>query len=111
MVGASSDLVGSYAELTCVTFLLSSTSLVGWKTQEDTSCGVNLATQILPLLILSFGLIASLFVNMAGVVFIWVESLDQLTRTINLQRIISAVLMAGLIYLSIFLSMPSAFRL
>jgi Na+/H+-translocating membrane pyrophosphatase len=30
IVAANSDLVGSYSELACVAFLLSSTSLVGW---------------------------------------------------------------------------------
>lgn len=72
VVAANTDLVGSFSELACVAFLLSSTSLVGWVADEDIPCGVNLASLVLPLLILSFGLIASLAASVVGIIFVWI---------------------------------------
>ena len=70
-VGAGCDLLGSYSELTCVAFLLASSTLVG--VQEDSSpCAINLAVLLFPLTILSLGLIVSLMVSVVGVVVTWV---------------------------------------
>lgn len=56
-------------------FLLGSTSLVGWSVNDDSSCGANLGAVVLPLLMLSFGLIASIIVSIVGVIIVWIQSL------------------------------------
>jgi len=71
MVGVHSDQLGSYCELTCVAFLLSSSSLVGWQ-GEKTLCAVSLSALSLPLVILSMGMIVSVATSVVGVVVSWV---------------------------------------
>jgi Na+/H+-translocating membrane pyrophosphatase len=65
MMGLNNDTIGSYCELTCVTFLLSSNSLIGFQ-GEGAVCAINLASLSLPLVILSFGIILSLITNIIG---------------------------------------------
>lgn len=111
IVGAASDMNGSYTELICVSFLLASTSLIGWDEKTDSSCGVNLTYVVLPLLLMSFGLVASLVASIAGTIVVWVEVPGQLITTIRNQRLISSILTAGLFFLGTYLSLPDSFKL
>ena len=70
-MGAGNDLLGSCSELTCVTFLLSSTSIIGWQ-GEHTPCAIYLSILVFPLTVLSMGLIVSVVVNIIGSIFIWI---------------------------------------
>ena len=111
IVGGASDLTGSYTELVCVTFLLGSTSVVGWDQQGDESCGVNLAFLTFPLLFLSFGLVACIITSVIGNLVVWVELPGQIITAIRNQRIISSALAAGLLFFASYLSLPDSFKL
>ena len=88
--------------------LLSSTSLIGWQGEKALCAGV-LSTLTMPLLILACGLIASVGVSFAGAVLAWTESEQDLSQTLRMQRIIPSALMAGLLYLCAFLTLPDSY--
>ena len=71
VTGAQSDQLGSYCELTCVAFLLSSSSVVGYQ-GENTACAVSLSALSLPLVVLSVGMMVSVATSVLGVVLSWV---------------------------------------
>lgn len=61
---------------------------------------------MLPVLVLSFGLLASLASSFVAVLFVWVESEEELGRTIRLQRLIPSILMGGIFFLCAYLCLP-----
>lgn len=109
VAGMSADLFGSFAESTCASLVISSTTLKAISTAGV--CEYSIANLMYPLTLIAFGIILCIFVSVLSTHIMRVETLDKIERTLKVQLILSTVLLMGLVYLAAYLSYPEKFVL
>jgi Na+/H+-translocating membrane pyrophosphatase len=107
----SADLFGSFAESTCASLVISSTTLQAISTTAGVTCQYSIANLMYPLTLIAFGIILCIFVSILSTHIMRVETLDKIERTLKVQLILSTVLLMGLVYLAAYLSYPEKFVL
>lgn len=111
VAGMSADLFGSFAESTCASLVISSTTLKAISTAGTQTCEYSIANLMYPLILIAFGIILCIFVSVLSTHIMRVETLDKIERTLKVQLILSTVLLMGIVYLAAYLSYPQKFVL
>ena len=115
VAGMSADLFGSFAESTCASLVISSTTLKAISTAttgvEAAVCEFSIANLMYPLTLIAFGIILCIFVSVLSTHVMRVETLDKIEKTLKVQLILSTVLLMGVVYLVAYLSYPEKFVL
>lgn len=115
VAGMSADLFGSFAESTCASLVISSTTLKAISTAttgvEAVVCEFSIANLMYPLTLIAFGIILCIFVSVLSTHVMRVETLDKIEKTLKVQLILSTVLLMGVVYLVAYLSYPEKFVL
>lgn len=109
VAGMSADLFGSFAESTCASLVISSTTLKALSTVTGVAapvCEYSIANLMYPLTLIAFGIVLCIFVSVLSTHIMRVETLDKIERTLKVQLILSTVLLMGFIYLVSYLSYP-----
>ena len=108
VAGMSADLFGSFAESSCASLVISSTTLHGIG-QE--TCQYYIANLMYPLILIGMGIVLCILVSVLATHIMRVETLDKIERTLKIQLILSTVLLLGVVYLSAYLTYPEKFVL
>lgn len=103
----SADLFGSFAESTCASLVISSTTLHGVVT--DVVCKHYIANLMYPLVLIAMGIVLCIFVSVLATNIMKVETLDKIERTLKIQLILSTILLLGVVYLAAYLGYPDKF--
>ncbi len=105
----SADLFGSFAEATCASLVISSTTLHGVGAAEP--CHYYIANLMYPLVIIAMGIFLCILVSILATHVMRVETLDKIERTLKIQLILSTILLLGVVYLAAYLTYPTKFVL
>jgi Na+/H+-translocating membrane pyrophosphatase len=113
VAGMSADLFGSFAESTCASLVISSTTLKAISTTSNPTlpCDFAIVNLMYPLVLIAFGIVLCIFVSVLSTHIMRVETLDKIERTLKIQLILSTVLLMGVVYLAAYLSYPEKFVL
>ena len=113
VAGMSADLFGSFAESTCASLVISSTTLKAISTTSNPTlpCDFAIVNLMYPLVLIGFGIVLCIFVSVLSTHIMRVETLDKIERTLKIQLILSTVLLMGVVYLAAYLSYPEKFVL
>ena len=109
VAGMSADLFGSFAESTCASLVISSTTLHGVIASEP--CQYYIANLMYPLILIAMGIVLCILVSVLATHIMRVETLDKIERTLKIQLILSTVLLLGVVYLAAYLTYPEKFVL
>ena len=101
IAGMGADLFGSLAESTCACLVISGTS-----TELITKSGYYF-----PLLITAFGIIVSIITSFVSTVILKAENKDRVMLSLNLQLLISTILMTPTLYYCSVSFLPATFTL
>jgi H+-translocating diphosphatase len=103
----SADLFGSFAESTCAALVISSTSLIS----TVPGCEYYISNLMYPLILIAFGIFLCIFVSALSTHCMYVNTLDQVEKTLKMQLIVSTILLIGVIYICAYLSFPPEFKM
>lgn len=104
VAGMSADLFGSFAESTCAALVLSCNTLVG------VNCDFYVSNFFYPLLLIAFGIVVCLLVSILAIFVMSVNEYAQIENTLKVQLLVSTLILAGIIYLTAWLTYPSTFE-
>ena len=108
VAGMSADLFGSFAESTCASLVISSTTLHGIGSE---TCHYYITNLMYPLILIAMGIVLCIVVSVLATHIMRVETLDRIERTLKIQLILSTVLLLGIVYLAAHLTYPEKFVL
>lgn len=107
----SADLFGSFAESTCASLVISSTTLTALSSTQGVVCDYYIANLMYPLVLIAMGIVLCIVVSVLATHIMRVETLDKIERTLKIQLLLSTLLLVGLIYLAAYLTYPTKFYL
>lgn len=107
----SADLFGSFAQSTCASLVISSTTLKAISSTPGVSCDFYITNLMYPLVLIAFGILICILVSVLSTHIMKVETLDKIERTLKVQLILSTVLLIFFIYLVAYLTYPQKFYL
>lgn len=107
----SADLFGSFAESSCASLVISSTTLHALSDTPGVVCHFYIANLMYPLIIIALGIVLCIFVSLLSTHIMRVETLDKIEKTLKVQLLLSTFLLVGVIYLAAYLTYPTKFIL
>jgi len=78
VAGMSADLFGSFAESTCASLVISSTTLKALGTDAATNCDFYITNLMYPLTLIAVGIVLCIFVSLLATHVMRVETLDRI---------------------------------
>lgn len=109
VAGMSADLFGSFAESTCASLVISSTTLRGIGSAD--TCHYYIANLMYPLVLIAMGIVLCILVSVLATNIMRVETLDKIESTLKIQLLLSTFLLLGVVYLAAYLTYPETFVL